>query len=418
MFAGLTLMLICGAVGLAIDIGVWYRTARAMQNAADAAVVAAARDGTGGAWNGTGQAIAARYGFVDGADDIQVQITKDQICPNGATNCFKATIEQAAPQFFSKVLDIPAPRLSVSATASLTAGAALRQYCILALATSGANPAIRTNGAPFADLGNCNVMSNTDMTCNGHTLNATFADAAGINNGCGPGSNGVPRATDPFAGLATNIPRTGAVGSAAVASSSTGFGQPPWSGALGLASMPVLSIVGDLVLNGDTTVTTPATGTVVYIRNGTLNLNGHRLRTAPGSGLTLVFTGTTSGNSTSPRPYPTGGGTLNIEAPKTGAWAGVAIYIDPRTTGPQNITYHGNSPTWKITGLVYMPHASFTVSGAVSKSSSGGACFALVIDNLLINGTASILVRPEDCPDAGVTLPRNLLPNGSPALVL
>lgn len=414
-------MLICGAVGLAIDIGFWYRTARAMQNAADAAVVAAARDGSSGGWSGTGQAVAARYGFVNGVDDVQVQIAKDQTCPDGATNCFKAVIDGAAPQFFSKVLDIPAPRLSVSATASLTAGSSMHWYCIVALATSGATPAIRTNGGPAADLGNCDVMSNTDMTCNGHDLNARSADAVGVNNGCGNQQNsGVRRVNDPFAGLAANIPGTGAGSSlgsvSSLAAAQSALSEIRWPA----GTRPVQAaetIAGNLVLDGDVTLSTPPTGSVIYIKNGTLNLSGHTLKTATGSALTIVFTGT-NGNSTSPTPYPTGGGTLNIEAPRSGPWAGVAIYIDPRTAGPQTITYHGNAPTWKITGLVYMPHASLTVSGAVSKSSNGGACFALIVDNLLINGTGSILVRPEDCPNAGVSLPSSLLPNGAPALVL
>jgi Flp pilus assembly protein TadG len=41
---GLTVLI--GMVGLAIDVGMWYRTDRALQNAADAAVIAAARNGT------------------------------------------------------------------------------------------------------------------------------------------------------------------------------------------------------------------------------------------------------------------------------------------------------------------------------------------------------------------------------------
>jgi hypothetical protein len=417
LFAGLTLMLICGAVGLAIDIGFWYRTARAMQNAADAAVVAVARDRGN---QNTGKAVAAQYGFVHNVDDTQITIGPEP-CPSGGTDCFKATIDSAAPQFFSKVLDIPAPRLSVSATASLTAGSSLRQYCIIALATSGTSPAIRTNGAPAADLGNCDIVSNTSMTCHGHDLNAKSADSVGNNNGCGKtGTRLREPVADPVAGLVPNIPSsvTSAARSAAtsLAAAPSATSETRWPRSTKVLQ-PAETIAGNLVLDGDVTVTTPATGSVIYISNGTLNLNGHRLKTAVGSGLTIVFTGI-NGNSTADKPYPTGGGTLNIEAPKTGPWAGVAIYIDPRTTRQLDITYHGNSPTWKITGLVYMPHASLTVSGAVGKSSNGGACFELIVDNLRINGTGSILVRPGDCPTAGVSLPGSVLPNGAPALVL
>ena len=44
------------------------------------------------------------------------------------------------------------------------------------------------------------------------------------------------------------------------------------------------------------------------------------------------------------------------------------------------------SPTWKITGLVYLPHASVTFSGAVNKASNGQSCFVLLVVNLRVNG--------------------------------
>ena len=41
--------------------------------------------------------------------------------------------------------------------------------------------------------------------------------------------------------------------------------------------------------------------------------------------------------------------------------------------------------------MVYLPHASVTLSGTINKSSNGESCFGLVVDNLLINGTGAIL---------------------------
>jgi hypothetical protein len=50
-------------------------------------------------------------------------------------------------------------------------------------------------------------MSNTGSTCNGSNLNAAMGDAAGTNNGCGNIQNSnVPVVTDPYSGLASNIP--------------------------------------------------------------------------------------------------------------------------------------------------------------------------------------------------------------------
>jgi hypothetical protein len=70
-----------------------------------------------------------------------------------------------------------------------------------------------------------------------------------------------------------------------------------------------------------------------------------------------------------------------------------------------DISAAGNTPTWDISGLVYLPHASVTLSGAVNKSLSGFSCFDLVVDNILINGTGSIYKDNTQCPQAGLAQP-------------
>ena len=156
-----------------------------------------------------------------------------------------------------------------------------------------------------------------------------------------------------------------------------------------------------------------ALNTVLVIENGQLDTNGYTLTTSSGSGLTVVFSGTSSGSYTH---APTGGGTLDIAAPTTGNWKGVAIYQDPSLTSGVDISAAGNSPTWDITGLVYLPHASVTFSGAVNKASNGHSCFAMVVDNVTVNGTGSILENGE-CAAAGLTMPTGDLP-GRGQLVL
>jgi hypothetical protein len=143
---------------------------------------------------------------------------------------------------------------------------------------------------------------------------------------------------------------------------------------------------------------------VIY--NGSLDLQGHTLQTQSGSALTIVF----AGSNNSRAHAPTGNGTFDIKAPTSGPWKGVAIYQDPTITGGVDINEAGNSPAWSITGLVYLPRASVTFSGAVGKASHGKACFVLVVDNLLINGTANILDRGE-CAAAGLTMPFSLAPS-------
>jgi hypothetical protein len=126
------------------------------------------------------------------------------------------------------------------------------------------------------------------------------------------------------------------------------------------------------------------------IENGQLDTNGYTFQNTRGGGLTVVFSGTNNGSY---QHIPTGGGTLNITAPTSGNWKGVAIYQDPALNNNVDISAAGNASTRNITGLVYLPHSSVTLSGAINKGGIGLRCFDLVVDNLLINGTASTFRR-------------------------
>ena len=164
-------------------------------------------------------------------------------------------------------------------------------------------------------------------------------------------------------------------------------------------------ICGELRLTGNVTVNAPS-GAVLIIANGRLNTNGYAIRTASGSKLTIVFTGTIGGSYLH---YPSGSGTIDIAAPTSGPWSGVMMYQDPKLTTGVDISAAGSSPTWNITGLVYLPHASVTLNGAVNKSSYGANCFVLVVDNILVRGSANILPK-GGCAAAGLTMPMGSVP--------
>jgi len=402
-------------LGLGIDMGAWHRTDRILQNAADAAAVAAARNGTS-SYQSEAKAVAAQYGLVDGAGGVTVTALNNQTCPNGQTDCYSVSIAMAAaPQFFSQVVRMPAPALSSSAMAG---GGQTHSYCLIALSSSGTDPAITTNGAPKADLSGCSIMSNTGADCHGHDLKADYGDAHKTDNGCGVIQNSnVAAVADPYKSLATNIP-TDPCGGLYPQEPTKKSGSPlpalnTW-GSAGVTTAMALPyppstanhgiVCGDLQLLGDVTLTTDAPGSLLVIVNGQLDTNGHTLKTVAGSALTIIFTGT-AGSYTH---APTGGGTLDFPAPTSGPWSGVAIYQDPALTTGVDISAAGNSPTWNITGLVYLPHSSVTFSGAVNKSSNGASCFALVVDNITINGTGDILAK-GGCAAAGLNLPTNIV---------
>jgi hypothetical protein len=257
-------------------------------------------------------------------------------------------------------------------------------------------------------------MSNGDATCNGHDLGADIGDAHGLNNGCGvTRQSGVPLIADPYAGLAANIPPDPCGGSyPQEPTKKKGAALPPTNQFAGNYSWgPVETVCGDMELTGPVNISNSNGPTTLVIYNGDLDLSGYKLSTLAGAGLTVVFAGDNSYSH-----IPVGGGTLDFAAPTSGAWSGVAIYQDPGLTSGVDISSAGNSPTWDITGLVYLPHASVTFSGAVNKASNGQSCFVLMVDNVTINGTGSILAHGQ-CAQAGLTMPSNPVP-GRARLVL
>jgi Flp pilus assembly protein TadG len=399
----LLLPALIGAMGLAAEVSYWRWLHQGMQNASDAAAIAAATT-TGSNYTAIGQSVAAQYGYMNGSKSVTVSVQNPSTAPGCSSNCYVVTITDKVPLFLSQVVGYAGTNGEGTTTITATSVATSAEsypFCILALATSGVADGITSNGAPFANLNGCNVMSNTSAVCNGHNLNANFGDAHGTDNGCGITQNSnQPTVSDPYSGLATNIPPNTCGGNYPQKPSKKK--DPPlpasnqWSGSESVNGTKV--VCGDQQLTGNTTMN----NTVLVIENGQLDTNGYTLE---GQNLTIVFSGTNSGSY---QHIPAGGGTLKIDASTSGDWSGVAIYQDPSLTNNVNISAAGNSPTWDISGLVYLPHSSVTLSGAVNKSASGAICFEMVIDNITINGTGDIFAHDNQCTLAGL----NTLPEG------
>src|SRR4029079_8449106 len=300
--------------------------------------------------------------------------------------------------------------------------------CMVALAGSGVAQGIRTNGAPVANMNGCNVMSNTAAQCNGSNVGAGFGLAHGTSSGCGvtPVPN-VPVVADPYISRASNIPP---VNPSKCPAGTSGYPQESkhgnsysvaatnqLSGALNLSNGNNFRC-GDQMLTADTIINTPLGSTdpaVLIIENGQLDLNGHTLRTSTGSAVTLVFSGTNGSYSHGPSDNTNGsGGVLDIAAPISGPWAGVAIYQDPTLTTGVDVSAAGNSPTWNITGLVYMPHATVQLKGAIDKATAGKSCLVLIADNFELSGNAGIAKTDiGHCGEAGLTMPSATIPGRS-----
>lgn len=393
------------SLGLAVEVSYWLLRNRSLQNAADSAVIAAASAGAG--YLAQARAVTRHYGLVDGANGVSVTASNTATCPAGGTNCFSVTITDSVPTYVGAlvryvgtvtVAGVKSTRISARAIAS--PAAIVREYCLIALASTPGFDAIDARGSPKADLRGCGVRSNADMRCTGHDLEANWGDAVGVNDGCGVvrTSGIVANAVDLYAARAATLPAD------ACGNSYPKVGNLPassrWTGSKTLTS--VTTICGDLELTGDTTVLAPSDA-VLIIRNGRLAMNGRKLQTASGSGLAIVFTGT---NDAAHSHFPSGSGALDIAAPTTGTWAGIALYQDPALTVNVNIPNAASQPTWKFSGLVYVPKIHLSFSGSVGKSTAGANCTAIMANSIATNGTGLVLSTMA-CGAAGLTTPTN-----------
>ncbi len=424
-----------GILGLGIEMTNWYMRTRGMQNAADAAVIAAASNAMSN-YNIEAAAVAANYGFVNGTNNVTVTATDSAACPadpDVTPPCYKVTITSIVSLALTEVVGyrgnavVDGARLQqLSSAATATKTIIQQPICLLGLDTAG--QAVTSNGAPNADFSGCTVMSNSGSSCNGSDLKAFMGVAHATNNGCGVRQrSNASVVADPYAALASNIP-----GDLATKCSNTypqeskhgntWSGGTAWTGAKSLTGTADLAgntlICGDLRLTGDVTINAPD-GAVLYIQNGQLDLQGHSFKTANGSELAIVFTGDDGYNHIVTDKTGSGTGVLDIKAPLSGPFSGVAIYQNPSLNNVVDISYTGNDPEWKITGLVYLPHASVTISGAINKSADGAVCFVMVANDVRINGTGSIYAQSPagaGCQEAGLNMPKVTIP-GRPKLV-
>jgi Flp pilus assembly protein TadG len=436
---GLLFPVLLAGLGFGFEISNWYLRSRAMQNAADAAVMAAASNGEDN-FNVEAAAVAAHYGFVDGTSNVSVAASNNAPCPEGAdvtSSCYSVTISSMVPLYLSQLVGYVGDLTSNGVRQKLLTSAAIavqttiqQPLCLLALSRNGT--ALRTNGAPNSNFNGCSVMSDSKATCNGSDLKANYGLAAGSNDGCGvKKKSNIPIVDDPYAKMAINIPANNC------GTGENAFPQEPkknsgpdlpatnrWSGNKSISG--VLQMCGDVQLAGDTVISTPDNliGAVIVIYNGQLDLNGKTLSTANGSAVTIVFSGTSSNNNYVHAPTDNSngqGGVFNIQAPSSpqALFPGIAIYQDPNINNGVDITYKGNNPAWDITGGVYLPNSNVTMSGDVNKSSNGADCFVMIANTVLINGTSNIYQQSPyaaGCKLAGLNVPTATIPSRSQLL--
>jgi hypothetical protein len=163
---------------------------------------------------------------------------------------------------------------------------------------------------------------------------------------------------DPYAVLADKIPDL------TCSSTSNVLSAPP--------TTTFVPFCGDVTVPNFVTITAQ---TLIVIKNGKLILNDGAI--LKGSALTIIFTGNGG--------YVDGKGTLDITAPTSGDWKGVALYQDPDAL-QVSFTAAGSTLELIVKGLFYFPKADVTLSGAVNKDVSPAPCLIMMVGSFRVNG--------------------------------
>ena len=359
VIAALAAPALLGFAALAIDVGSWYYAKQQVQTAADAAAYSGAMllargvpDAAHIQQVATGD--AARNGASAGRGDlIRVNV-------NTSSRSVEVNVSRTAPVFFSGVLGFAQPVLHGRALAKSLQGL---KVCVLALDPT-ASPAISVEGSSKMNAEDCVIYANSSAN-NAVTLKpAAWMTAQKIcTAGTSSGSNFNPR---PEAGCAP------------LADPLASLPPPPFSGCdyTNYSAPRGYTTIGPGVYCGGLTAASGADVALepgIYImRDGPVRFGGNT--SLSGDGVTLFLTG-------SARIDFNGGPTLNLSAPKTGTYAGVAIYGD-RAQAELAHTFQGSGGAM-IDGAVYVPNGVLTYAG-----SSAAAITVAIAKRFTISGSS------------------------------
>ena len=391
--------ILLGMAGVGLETGSWYLDKRAAQTAADAAAYSGALQrirGSGAAVQQAGIDDAAKNGFTSGGAVTVAVNNPPTSGPNaGSLNAVEAIVTKKDQLLFLALIQQGDVTIAARAVAKIqTTGSA----CVLALDQT-ASGAVTNNGNATIDMLGCTVAANstssTAITISGSTiLNAYSLWTTGdySHTGSAAYSFTAPPMThawpivDPYAGL--TIP------------SLSGCDHNGTNVGNGSASLSPGVYCNGLSIGAQATVTfQPGT---YYIDRGDMIINaGAVVRcncTAPGSGVTFVFT--SSGDASQIGTVRINGGAdVVLQAPTDPSYPypGLLFVQDRRAPSTSTAKLNGGS-TMTLTGSVYFPSQVTEWNG--NNSSTGSNCVQIVALQVVFTGNSRI--ENNGCQDHGI----------------
>lgn len=363
------LPLIVGSAGLATDTIQWALWKRQLQRAADSAAIAGVYERY--ASNGTGNvaAVVNKDLEINQHTGITLYEAPTITYPGDAgqmTRQVNVVLKVQRPLSFSSMFMSSAPIIEASATAATVPGT--DDYCVVSLENTTAM-GIQGSGNGTVET-DCSWITNSVATVAAMAKGSSsiwakvIAAAGGIQESANFHVDRydpyIPQIEDPYADLDPNPADMKCTGSALTDSTNLS----PFFDSNG----QVKNCFTSLSVGSNKSLTLPSG--IYYIDGGSVNIQG----TLKCTGCTIVLT-----NSSTSSTAPIGNlnmnasGNIQISAPATGDWKGIAVYQDRRATDsggggngnmPANAPnkINGNSSSW-INGVLYFPKQQLTYNG-------------------------------------------------------
>jgi Flp pilus assembly protein TadG len=396
MTFALALIPIVVAVGAAVDYSRANSFKTVLQSVLDTALVAGAKDGSS-SWSQLALNVFQSNLAAKSSASLSPTFTLD------GEGAYTGSVEAQVPTSLLAIINIQSMKVTAHASAQASSP---DDSCILTLdhGQPQSHVSLTLNGAPIINLTGCSIRSNTSLDCNGHDGNLTKAIAGGMAGACGRPKSNAPLVPDIYADLAKNI--TAKCGSAKPGVDWTPGSIPTGAGIItvNMGDYTEYHICGNLNLSGTgyLTGTAPTSDSVIFIENGSLNIDDkasiNTVKTA------IVITG--NNTVASSINFPNGAGknaTLSLSPPTTAAnpWQGVALYQDPKLTYQVDNTW-GPGATFNADGLVYLGNSNVVTDGDTASSNS--KCSKFVMNRFTTNGHVDLNFQQSTSTCAAIGL--------------
>ena len=381
--SALSILVLGGFLGLAVDVGYLQYQKRRIQSAADAAAQGAAIQLGAKASNDTatteGKYDSGKNGFTDGANGVTVTINIPPHSGNYTTktSTAEAIVKQSNPTYFMRLFDIG----SVTVAARSVATVGNSPNCIYALDPSIQDAFLASGGTTTVNAG-CGIYVNSSNTKGLEGTGGACIDATNVNlvqsenDGQFPTCAGWPTpnysqrvVTDPLAYLtAPTVPGT---------CDYTNYT------AVNGATLSPGTYCGGITVQG---------GITVHLNTGLYILNGGGLTVSGASNLIsntggVTFDNTSSAGHSYNSVNISGGSSTNLFAPTdpTNPLAGI-LFFDRTGTSNDKEAISGGSGA-NFTGAIYFPHSEVDYTGG---SAAAGDWTIIVADKVVFSGGSSL----------------------------